>query len=154
MWQGDWDGLWSGDWFGSLADGVSSGTGAAAGTSSATATGVAVGGEQPTGGWAAFNYAQIDRNRRKRRELEEEADRLEMALAAEGLVKPDPVVEHRYTVHEYKHLAPTFNRRTQRAIDYAERARTALAYELAAKAIAQAIEDDEMALLMAVALVA
>lgn len=158
MWQGDWDGIWFGDWFGSLADGVSSGAGTAAGTSSATATGVAVGGEQPSGGWLAYNYAQIDRNRRRaekrRRELEEEADRLEMALAAEGLVTPSPEVVARHTVREYAPQVADFSRRAQRAVAYAEKAQTAAAYQLALRQIQRELEDEETAVAMLLALVA
>lgn len=153
MWQGDWDGIWFGDWFGSLADGVSSGAGAAAGTSSATATGVAVGGEQPSGGYGWANLAAISRRRRKR-ELEEEADRLEMALAAEGLVTPSPEVVARHTVREYAPQVADFSRRAQRAIAYAEKAQTAAAYQLALRQIQRELEDEETAVAMLLALVA
>ena len=153
MWEGEWDGLWFGDWAGASEDGVTSATGTAVGTSSASATGVAVGGEQPSGGWAAFNDAQIERNRRRRRELEEEADRLEMLLAQEGLVTPDPVVEARHTVREYS-VRRDFSRRTQRAIAYAERARSAAAYQLALREIAKQLDEEEMALLLVLAMAA
>jgi hypothetical protein len=104
------------------------------------------------GGWGAFN--RVDHARRKRRELEEEADRLEVVLAEQGLVEPAPIVLARHTVREYAPQREIFSRRTQRAIDYAERVRTTLAYELAAKQIAQQIEDEEVSLLMSIALIA
>ena len=97
-------------------------------------------------GWNAYD--------RKKRELEEEADRLEVILAKEGLIQADPLVVARHTVHEYLPKKAEFSRRTQRAIDYAERSKTELAYQLAAKEIAQQIENEEISLLMAIALVA
>lgn len=107
----------------------------------------------PSGGYAVANWRQIERNRQRRRELEEEADRLEMALAAEGLITPDPVVEARHTVRSYVPIG-TDSRRTQRAIAYAERAQTALAYELALREIAKQMDEEDHALLMALALAA
>ena len=111
--------------------------------------------EAATGGWA--NLARIERQqaaRRKRlRDLEEEADRLEMALAAEGLAQPSPEVVARFTVRDYAPQAATFSRRTQRAIAYAERAQTALAYELALRQVQREIEDEETAIAMLLALV-
>lgn len=113
--------------------------------------------EQPTGGWGYFNDYQRERQlaaaRKRRRELEDEADRLEMALAAEGLVTPSPEVVARFTVREYAPQADTFNKRTQRAIAYAERAQTALAYEMALRQVQKEIEDEESAIAMLLALV-
>lgn len=112
--------------------------------------------EQPTGGgvYGWRNLARIERNRRRRRELEEEADRLEMALAAEGLVEPAPEVVARHTVREYVSGNPDVSRRTQRAIDYAERAQTALAFELALRQVRKEIEDEDTAVLTLLAYVA
>ena len=109
-----------------------------------------------SGGYAAANYAQIDRNlraaKKRRRELEEEADRLEMVLAAEGLVQPAPEVVARFTVRDYAPRSSEFTRRTQRAIDYAERAQTAAAYQLALKEIQRQLDEEEaFALLLALA---
>lgn len=113
--------------------------------------------EQPSGGWGYYNDLQRERQlaaaRKRRRELEEEADRLEMALAAEGLVTPAPEVVARFTVREYAPQADTFNKRTQRAIAYAERAQTALAYEMALRQVQKEIEDEESAIAMLLALV-
>ena len=111
--------------------------------------------EQPSGGYGWANLVAAERRRNKRqRELEEEADRLEMALAAEGLTTPAPEVVARFTVREYANAADTFSRRTQRAIAYAERAQTALAYELAARQLQKEIDDEESAIAMLLALVA
>lgn len=110
--------------------------------------------EQPTGGYAAANYAAIERNRRRRlKELEDEdeADRLEALLIAEGQLPPNPVIDDRIVVREYALQAEAFNRRTQRAIDYALRAQTNLAYQLAAREIAPQLEDEEYTLLLLLA---
>lgn len=140
--------------------GVSEGVGSAAGVATVTGIGERIGGtdEQPSGGWLAYNYAQIDRNRRRaekrRRELEEEADRLEMALAAEGLVTPSPEVVARHTVREYAPQVADFSRRAQRAVAYAEKAQTAAAYQMALRQIQRELEDEETAVAMLLALVA
>src|SRR5574343_1100881 len=154
MYGFDWWGEWPGEWFGAAGDtfaGSATVTFAASGTLSAI-------GEQPSGGWLAYNYAQIDRNRRRaekrRRELEEEADRLEMALAAEGLVTPSPEVVARHTVRTYAPQVADFSRRAQRAVAYAEKAQTAAAYQLALRQIQRELEDEEMAVSMLLALVA
>lgn len=110
--------------------------------------------ERPTGGYAAENYAAIERARRRRlKELEDEdeADRLEALLIAEGQLPPNPVIDDRIAVREYAVQAEAFNRRTQRAIDYALRARTDLAYQLAAREIANQLEDEEYAILLLLA---
>ena len=78
---------------------------------------------------------------------------MEMALAAEGLVTPSPEVVARFTVREYAPQADTFNKRTQRAIAYAERAQTALAYEIALRQVQKEIEDEESAIAILLALV-
>lgn len=118
--------------------------------------------DQPSGGYAAENWAALERARRRRlkreeREAEDEAlaDRLERQLAAEGLVPPPAeAVEARIVVREYGADAAALaalNRRAQRAVAYAERARTDLAYLLAARAIARQIEEEELALLLILA---
>ena len=109
--------------------------------------------EHASGGYGWANLARIERSRKRKRELEEEADRLEMALAADGLVTPSPEVVARFTVREYAPVANTFNKRTQRAIAYAERAQTALAYEMALRQVQKEIEDEEAAIVMLLALV-
>jgi hypothetical protein len=103
--------------------------------------------EQPSGGWGWRNQAVIDRLQRKREEEEDLADRLEVELAKEGLVPPNPAAEVRIQVREY----PPMKRRTQRAVDYALKARTELAYQLALREIAREQEEEEYALLLALA---
>lgn len=115
--------------------------------------------EQPSGGYAAQNYAALDRQRRRRlKQLEEEeeerealADRLEVQLAAEGLVEPDPAVAQRIVVREYAHHPDLLSRRAQRAVDYALRAKTELSWALAAREIARQEEDEELAVLLLLA---
>ena len=110
--------------------------------------------EVPTGGWAAYNDRDAERQRRKRLkalEDEDEADRLEALLISEGLLPPNPVINDRITVREYALQVDAFNRRTQRAVDYALKARTDLAYELAAREIANQLEDEEYAILLLLA---
>lgn len=122
------------------------------GTSTASGISGAQEEERPAGGYGWANLADLDRRRRRKRELEEEADRLETALIAEQLLPPNPEVETRVTVREYP-IAQA-SRRTQRAIAYAEKARTAAAYELALRAIQKEIEDEETAVATLLALVA
>ena len=104
--------------------------------------------QEATGGWAILRNEQAAMRRRRKREEEEElADRLEALLASEGLVPPNPEVEVRIQVREY----PPMKRRTQRAVDYALKARTALAYQLAMRELAREQEEEEYALLLALA---
>ena len=113
--------------------------------------------DQPTGGWAAYNYADIERRRRRKKELEEledEADRLEVALIEAQTLPPNPIVFDRIKVREYAPQVQNFSRRTQRAVDYALRAKTALAYQLAARELAQAVEDEELAIVTLLAHIA
>lgn len=108
-----------------------------------------------TGGWGAYNDAQVERRRRKRKreleELEAEADRLEALLIAEQKLPPNPVIEAKVKVREYAPQAKDFSRRAQRAIDYARKAKTDLAYQLAAREIQQALEDEELAIVTFIA---
>ena len=107
-----------------------------------------------TGGWSAYNAVQAEKARRKRlKELEDEdeADRLEALLIAEGQLPPNPAIDDRIQVREYALQVEAFNRRTQRAIDYALKARTDLAYQLAAREIQQQLEDEEYAVLLLLA---
>ena len=104
--------------------------------------------EQPSGGWAILRNEQAALRRRRKREEEEElADRLEVELAKEGLVPPNPAAEIRIQVREY----PPMKRRTQRAVDYALKAKTALAYQIAMRELAREQEEEEYALLLALA---
>ena len=113
---------------------------------------------QPSGGWLAFNDAQRERRRRKReRELEEleaEADRLEALLIEAKSLPPNPEVFDRIKVREYAPDVQNFSRRVQRAVDYAQRAKTALAYQLAARELEQAVEDEELAIVTLLAHIA
>lgn len=109
--------------------------------------------EQPSGGWAAYNAYDFERRKRRLKALEDEdeADRLEALLIAEGQLPQNPVIDDRIVVREYALQVDVFNRRTQRAIDYALRARTDLAYQLAAREIANQLEDEEYAVLLLLA---
>jgi hypothetical protein len=105
--------------------------------------------EQPSGGYGWANLAEIERRRRKREE-EELADALEVAMAAEGLVEPDPVVAARHVVREYVKTNGPATRRMQRAVEHAYRAQSDLAWQLAAREIARQ-EEDDFAVLLAIA---
>jgi hypothetical protein len=105
--------------------------------------------EQPSGGYGWANLAAIERRRRKREE-EELADALEVAMAAEGLVEPDPVVAARHVVREYVKTNGPATRRMQRAVEHAYRAQSDLAWQLAAREIARQ-EEDDFAVLLAIA---
>jgi hypothetical protein len=109
---------------------------------------------EATGGWGYYNDWLAEKRRRKwLKELadEDEADRLEALLIDEGKLPPNPEIDDRIKVREYAVQAEAFNRRTQRAIDYALRARTELAYQLAAREIANQLEDEEYAVLLLLA---
>jgi hypothetical protein len=108
--------------------------------------------EQRSGGYGWANLAAIERRRRKREE-EELADALEVAMAAEGLIEPDPVVAARHVVRDYVKGNPPASRRMQRAVEYAYRAQSDLAWQLAAREIARQ-EEEDFALLMVIAFAA
>jgi hypothetical protein len=153
----------AGDWL-ALAEAAGTATAEAASEATAEADGLAAGScealgvsdapvvtdEQPSGGYGWANLAAIERRRRKR-ELEEEADRLEVALAAEGLIEPEPIVLVRHQVRSRPET--NYSRRAERAIAYAERAKTLLAYQLALKEIERQ-EEEDFSVLMAIALAA
>jgi hypothetical protein len=108
--------------------------------------------EERSGGYGWANLAAIERRRRKREE-EELADALEVAMAAEGLIEPDPVVAARHVVRDYVKTSPPASRRMQRAVEYAYRAQSDLAWQLAAREIARQ-EEEDFALLMVIAFAA
>jgi hypothetical protein len=108
--------------------------------------------ERPAGGYGWANLAAIERRRRKREE-EELADALEVAMAAEGLIEPDPTVAARHVVRDYVKGNPPASRRMQRAVEYAYRAQSDLAWQLAAREIARQ-EEEDFALLMVIAFAA
>ncbi len=107
---------------------------------------------QPTGGWGYYNDRNAERQRRKwlkrQQELEDEADRLEAHLIEAKALPDNPEVFDRIKVREYATDVQRFSRRTQRAVDYALHARTALAYQLAARELAKAVEEEELAVLL------
>jgi hypothetical protein len=90
--------------------------------------------------------------RRRKKEIEEEelADALEAAMAAEGLIEPNPAVAARHVVREYVKTSPPVTRRLQRAVEHAYRAQSDLAWQLAAREIARQ-EEDDFAVLLAIA---
>jgi hypothetical protein len=108
--------------------------------------------EQRSGGYGWANLAAIERRRRKREE-EELADALEVAMAAEGLIEPNPTVAARHVVRDYVKGNPPASRRMQRAVEYAYRAQSDLAWQLAAREIARQ-EEEDFALLMVIAFAA
>jgi hypothetical protein len=108
--------------------------------------------EERSGGYGWENLAAIERRRRKREE-EELADALECAMVAEGLIEPNPVVAARHVVRDYVKTSPPASRRMQRAVEYAYRAQTDLAWQLAAREIMRQ-EEEDFALLMVIAFAA
>jgi hypothetical protein len=118
----------------------------------------ALGVEQPSGGWGWHNLAELSRLSRKRIKREEEEDAIEAALEAAGVYLPPTVTDA--PAHDLERLKGLVKRSTaivsshkaERAIDYAKKAQTKLAYELAVREIARELEDEEHAVLFALAL--
>ena len=98
--------------------------------------------DQPSGGWGWKGPQRYEDWLAAREDL---ADRVEVELAKEGLVAPNPIAEVRIQVREY----PPMKRRTQRAVDYALKAKTDLAAQLALRELAREQEEEEYALLLA-----
>jgi len=147
----------------SLSQTLGTATLAATGTSNAP-----IAQPQPTntGGYlwtpaAERELAQLVR-RRKQREDDERA--IEAALEAAGAAQA--AAEASAQADELRRLAGLVDayarstsddlllRRTARAIEYAQRAQSALAYELALREIARQLEEEEFAVLMALAIAA
>ena len=115
--------------------------------------------EQPTGGWAPYNAAAAERQRRRalraiedeeERERQELADRLEAVLVAEGTLRPvdADLLRLRGMAAQYADGLPN---RARRALAYAERAQTEMATQLAMRELARLAEEEEYALLLILA---
>lgn len=113
--------------------------------------------ERPAGGWGWSNEYQRELARRLRRKLALEDDEalVEAALEAAGAALPAEAAEApaddparlRALVEGFARESAANARRTERAIDYAQRAKSAFAYELAIREIARQLEEEEHALL-------
>lgn len=144
------------------AEWIAEGVAESAGTAAALATGEGPGGvevpvveEPPTGGWLAENVAAAERQRRRQQqeldELRAEADRLEAHLVETGVIEPPAEVARlEGLVAEYRQY-PLPNK-IRRAIDHAERAGTMAALILAERQIRRLEEEEDFAVLMALAL--
>jgi hypothetical protein len=120
--------------------------------------------EQASGGWAeAFRREQEGyRRQAARRRAEEEREReaalareiaaLEQHLVEQGaLAKVSPDTELLRLSDTARDMAE-LPRRAMRALAYAERARTEAAVALAQRELARAMEEEELAVLMALAM--
>ena len=113
--------------------------------------------EQPSGGYGWRNLAASERQRRIREEIEDErerqalADRLEAELRREGVLadKEAERIKLAALANQYGSDVPN---RVQRALRYAERAETELAVQLALREFSRLQEEEEVAVLMALAL--
>jgi hypothetical protein len=96
-------------------------------------------------------YRREYERERERKELQELEERLEAHLVETGSIpKPDVSAEVRRLraqVESFRDREGISNRLT-RALDYAQKARTEIAYRLAAREIAKMMEEEELALLM------
>jgi hypothetical protein len=92
-----------------------------------------------------------ERDELEERELQREADRLESHLINEGVIQPpDDMARIRALMAQYE--AEAVSNRARRAFEYAQRARSQMAYELAEREIQKLQEEEELALLMVIAL--
>lgn len=117
--------------------------------------------EQPSGGYGAANEAAAERQRqrlklreRERWTAEHEAELaalLQARIAAQEAPAVDDLARIRALVAEYAGQADYLSRRGQRAIEYAQRAKTDLAMQLAAREI-ERFETDALAALLVIAL--
>lgn len=114
--------------------------------------------QEATGGW--LYAARRERLQREweeeleRRELEAEADRLEAHLIETGSLPkslPPELKRVRDEVELYKYDSD-LPKRAKRAIEYAARAQTELAYRLAQRELRRMQEEEEFAVLMTLAL--
>lgn len=107
-------------------------------------------------GWSNLHTLELRRLLRRKLRREDDEDRVRTALKASGAALPpvasDPqagdLKRLKALVAAYKAAEP----KTQRAVAYAKRARTTLGYELALRQITQELDDEEHAVLMALAL--
>jgi hypothetical protein len=106
--------------------------------------------EQPSGGygWSNLYTLELRRLLRKKIKREEDEERLEAAIESldAEIVLPNDRLQRLVAAF------PATANRTQRAIEYAQRAKTDFAYELALRAIAKELEDEEHAVLMTLAM--
>ena len=119
--------------------------------------------DQPSGGfhWSVRYERELAKRLRRKIQLEDEADAVEAALEAAGVELPATVTDARGDdlkrlrglVNAFSAYADESANRTQRAIEYAQRAKTQLAYELAIREIAQQLEDEEHAVLLTLAMI-
>jgi hypothetical protein len=159
-----------------IAAGVIAGSGTASlPILTAAGEGLTVKGQSATGGWASVIRAEQAREKAKRerwkREDEEELAELirrnerlkaaeatvERALEAAGETAPagsatdlkrlEALTSRYAAITDRDQLA----RRAQRALEYAERSRTQMAYELALRELARSIEEEELAVLLLIA---
>ena len=115
--------------------------------------------DAPSGGWASyFRYEQERERRRLERELAEErereelAERLERQLVAEGLIAREQAELARLERMAAQYDMGDLPNRVQRALRYAERAQTELAIQLALREMQRMADEEELAVLMALAL--
>jgi hypothetical protein len=106
--------------------------------------------EQPSGGygWSNLYTLELRRLLRKKLKREEDEERLEAAIESldAEIVLPNDRLQRLVAAF------PATANRTQRAIEYAQRAKTDFAYELALREIAKELEDEEHAVLMTLAM--
>lgn len=119
--------------------------------------------ERPAGGWNFAFERELSRRLRRRFRRKDDEEQVEAALEAVGVAIPPPPAtvapqddtpRLRALVARYERLQLPPSKRTERAVRYARRAQTELAYELALREIAQQIEDDELSLVLALANIA
>lgn len=119
--------------------------------------------EPATGGWSTYfrreqealrrrHLKALDEEAEEAREREALAERLEAALIADGTATQHDVDRLRLAqlAAQYADRA-LLDRRAQRALAYAERAESALAVQLALRELRRQQEDEELALLLALA---
>jgi hypothetical protein len=119
--------------------------------------------ERPAGGWAAQNYATLERNRRLREQAEEaaserwdDAKQSELAALLQAKIAADEsreMVRLKALVAEYASDAQRefLSRRGQRAVEYAQRSQTVLALQLAVREI-ERFEEEAIAVVLLLAL--
>lgn len=118
--------------------------------------------DQPSGGWADYFHYEQERERRKAKrlqaELEEErerealAERLERVLVEDGTLDRGEADALRLEALVAQYATADLPNRAQRAIRYAERAQSDLSVQLALREIQRVAEEEELAVLMALAL--
>ncbi len=109
--------------------------------------------ETNTGGWIEYfrweqrEMARRDVREKERKELEEEADRLERHLIEEGSISgPDPEIRRVQQLADAQR--EKLSNRARRALEYAEKVRTLQAYELLKKELERLQDEEDLAVLM------